>query len=1443
MTTLILGNRPDLLNDLVVKASVEDAVDALETNPVDDDAWLEDFVDEIMATISPSPSPSPSPSTSLNPYLDYAPESALTPTPSLTPSLTPIPTPAEQQPSNGLIIAPLEEGEEEERQADGLEGADEEAPLEGGATTFQNATLGIRNTLPVRLAYYRGTATTPSGTDLVSTSHTMNADIFTINGEIAFCMDYDGWAQSGQNLWIRPETLDRTFTIQPDNPGVVNGMTLAQRQAFAKDLSDRLVLAKYIGYDTNPQNYGGAMPTAEGREAVKYYLTQFYIWNLLHYTYYGQTTHDFSRNRSYFRPTSIESGSGTYSISNAQYESFRSYMDGRINTFIQGPNLTGTNYNPSTGVLTLNPGQRADLTDTRGILSHYELVPGSWPTGGIQALGISGNVLSIQYSTAVSFTLRIRLKATGSAHFVDNLGGDGMTRPGGNQELALLNRRDELSINIRINPTATPTPLPTPPNIVTKARDSKTSNHAGTIGTNESIIDTVTLTGLKPNTYYALRGRLYNGTTGQFVTGTGGTEIRVEQGFTTGAGQTSHVHTMTFSNLDTRGLAGNTIIVYQELFEGSIHNPRVAAHMDASDREQAIYYPKIVTKARDFVTGNHTGTVGTNQRIVDTVTLTGLAPNTYYAVRGTLFNTITNQIIPGIQVEMGFTTGSNQTTHQIEMTFNNVNTTALAGGAIVVYQALHVTSVNNPAVAEHKDRHDANQTITYPEPTPLPGRGELEVLKVDEIDQTKTLQGAGFQLWRIESGIRTGVYWGVNGNGDAIFSGGANTLFTDSNGIIKFLGLAPGTYELIEVIEPTGYVRDTTIHTITVGSAEIVKRTLTNMPILKTLELTKVNANNSSQFLAGAEYVLINSSNQYCTNGSGNATWGSEGAAHKFTTNAAGKITFPRVPPGTYRVKEVKAPDGYILDPTEHTVVVTASSPNIIGITRTNEENPGRGEIEILKVDENDQSKTLQDAGFQLWRIESGTRTGVYWGVDGNGDAIFSGGVNTLFTDSNGIIRFSGLAPGTYELIEVIEPAGYVIDSTIHTITVGSAEVVKRTLTNKEILKILELKKVDAGNASILLEGAEYILMNSSNQYCINGSGDAVWGPEAQAHVFTTNGAGKITFPRVTPGTYHVQEVKAPDGYILDPTVHTVVITASSSNVVEIVRTNEEVVEELEELIDLVVSKAWSDEQGNALSMGDQIFTSVTFQLYANGIAVPGRILVVTKDAWTTWEGKFTDLPVYDSDGVEIEYSVEEIGVTYRPGLPDEHKIKFEVVYRPVSTRGDGDLGITVTNKLLGRIMIIKKDEDGNALSDVEFKLEETNKDGTIKAGGDVRNIIVDSTGKAVVEDLKAGWYILTEVKTANGHQLLKEPIKITIPYHVDDPEFAGTTGTMPHIDGAKAGGYYYHLTYTIQNGQNFDIPNSGGIGVYWFYIIGIFWLGLLSTYCFTRKKRKRVTN
>ena len=291
-------------------------------------------------------------------------------------------------------------------------------------------------------------------------------------------------------------------------------------------------------------------------------------------------------------------------------------------------------------------------------------------------------------------------------------------------------------------------------------------------------------------------------------------------------------------------------------------------------------------------------------------------------------------------------------------------------------------------------------------------------------------------------------------------------------------------------------------------------------------------------------------------------------------------------------------------------------------------------------------------------------------------------------------------------------------------------------------------------------------------------------------------------------------------------------------------------------LISISGTKTW--EGGETADTPDNIVVQIQWfnpitQKYEqakdkSGNAIPNQ--VVKRNA--NWEYTFTGLLKYVNDAAtsqqEYQYRVVELGTLKskdelgggEPNPQTLDHIKQIAGYYPEYTTESNGSSYNITNRKTGSLKIIKKIGKNESLAGAKFTLykdAEATQVATDCTGIELTGITGDS-GELVFNNIKAGTeekpitYYLKEVKTKAGYVLLKEPIKITLPYTYNE-------GDIVNGNKVTESGVTWNLTYTIVNDKAFDLPASGNKGIYKFIVIGITAV-LVGGYLLTARKKSR---
>lgn len=409
----------------------------------------------------------------------------------------------------------------------------------------------------------------------------------------------------------------------------------------------------------------------------------------------------------------------------------------------------------------------------------------------------------------------------------------------------------------------------------------------------------------------------------------------------------------------------------------------------------------------------------------------------------------------------------------------------------------------------------------------------------------------------------------------------------------------------------------------------------------------------------------------------------------------------------------------------------------------------------------------------------------------------------------------------------------------------SSTTKLKAVFTNKLKVGEIILKK-EAAEGSAALSGIYTFRVTYTNVAGMSLEDE----PITQEYIIDLSGGNPgITIDGIPVGTeYRIEEIRTSDGSTLknvliggsgqddahyDPDTKTVTgrVTASAD-----VRFPELTFQNtLEPTIDINLEKVWKDT-GQA-DLPDKI--SVQLQRSKDGTTWEDveEASNLSPDYDGYWKKVYRDLPKYvnyqtepqilwkyrivelDGDGAAIEdggYLDRLFRVTYSDpvsGAADQSE----------PAEGGYDYKITNTYSPAGKVTIIKKDETDTLLGGAEFSLypDDDGKPGSNAAKdlygapltGSTGEAEGDAKGKLVFDNIPAGTedapkiYWLVETKTKPGYVLLKEPIKITLPYKYD-------AGAVVNGEKVTESGVAWELTYTIINGQAFDLPESGSKGV-----------------------------
>lgn len=545
---------------------------------------------------------------------------------------------------------------------------------------------------------------------------------------------------------------------------------------------------------------------------------------------------------------------------------------------------------------------------------------------------------------------------------------------------------------------------------------------------------------------------------------------------------------------------------------------------------------------------------------------------------------------------------------------------------------------------------------------------------------------------------------------------------TPVNGAFAFDAVPVGEYVLCAVSTPAGWeLKSIEGVDVTVSpNTPVTGKKLLFAPIMGSVRLLKVDADNQAQPLNGVEFKLLKKTGTLIEDPR------SVPAARVGRTDTKGMLVFADVPFGEYVLRETATLEGYVLPsaPKADKEIRIANQGQAVNVG-TVSNYLKQVNLTGVAIERGKPSVTLPNAKFALYREGS------------SADAAPVYNMGTQRTGSDGAFAFENVKVGNYILRQVETPSGYQKSEDLK-VKVDGNNNVSVTVPHDPITGNVRVIKVDQEKPALVLSGVRFGLFK------VEGTKLA----DTPSYEAVTDGQGIANFTDVRFGEYKLKEMATLTNYVL-------------SN----------------RLIDVNVS-----EQGKTYDLGnfanEKILRSVKIRKIDaddNRLGLPGAVfelrhttnptLVFTSKPSAAQDATVGDL-VFDN----VEYGTYKLVETQ---APKGFNLRTGVL-KTVNITEPGapiDLGTVENTVIRADILGRKVDaETKTALANAVFIL-------TDESGKSVEVTSADD-GSFRFENVRYGTYELREMTAPEGYNPAVEPITVNVTQNAVDVEVGDISNT-----------------------------------------------------------------
>ena len=664
------------------------------------------------------------------------------------------------------------------------------------------------------------------------------------------------------------------------------------------------------------------------------------------------------------------------------------------------------------------------------------------------------------------------------------------------------------------------------------------------------------------------------------------------------------------------------------------------------------------------------------------------------------------------------------------------------------------------------------------------------------------LQGVGFSAYLVSSLKEKpdGSYDLTGAEPVVLTADGGKEMFTDKKGYAVSIPIPYGKYIVRETTTPHNFtpvddfkVTITENHPTTPQQWRVLldDEFEAKLKIIKKDDETKKNV-----LLPGTEFKIYDlKAKKYVEQVT---TYPSVKTHTSYFTDENGWLILPNnLKIGSYRIEEVMAPSGYVLNHDTYEIDVDTNTAYQMDQTSRDaiieaevEDTPVKGRLLIGKTGEVLTGfSEAPDAGFSYGtRGLAGAEYAVYaaediftpdYQRDKNGDRIRfyekDALVTTVTTGESGTAEVDGLPLGTYRVVETKAPEGFVLNPEPREVTFAYKDqdtpvITQDLVFNNERQKVeLSVEKQDVETGKTV-EGAVFGLYAAEDIHTAAGTDPADTGkPLVKTDTLLAEAAsdenGIASFDLDLPlGRYYVKEHKAPAGYISSDEV--LDINASYQGQEVPVVKLKTVKKNIPTKVEFTKSDITSAEEIDGAVLTILTRSGEVIERWTTVKGEPHMVRCLT--AGESYVLREETAPYGYLRAEDVVFTVEETGEIQKVEMKD----KVPTALLIINKRGEFLDKVTPMDTAAGTIGHLFEYLSGN-LTSVTFEVYAAEDikaaDGVsedyYKKGQLIDTITTDNTGIAKLGDLPVGKYCVKEKETAHGFVLDGEPRYIDLSY------------------------------------------------------------------------------